>query len=110
MLADAILMLERARIIDFNGYFSARVPGTDHMLINPGKSVRSALTAADIVTVDMDEQPCRRRCRATDGVSHPCENLSPRPDVIAVAHTHSLRATLFCHRGKAGHHASCRTG
>ena len=45
MLADAILMLERAQVIDFNGHFSWRVPGRDCMLINSGRSVRSALTA-----------------------------------------------------------------
>ena len=60
-LADAILMMERAGIIDFNGHFSARLPGTDFMLINSGKSVRSALTAADIITIDMDGKPVDRK-------------------------------------------------
>ncbi|MDB5772107.1 MAG: class aldolase/adducin family protein, partial [Burkholderia sp.] len=54
LLVEAILMLERAQVIDFNGHFSARVAGTDHMLINSGKSVRSALTVDDIVTIDFD--------------------------------------------------------
>ena len=53
-LADAILMMERAEIIDFNGHFSARLPGTPHVLINSGKSVRSALTVADIVLIDLN--------------------------------------------------------
>ena len=56
-LADAILMMERAGIIDFNGHFSARLPGTEYMLINSGKSVRSALTATDIITIDMHGNP-----------------------------------------------------
>jgi hypothetical protein len=40
MLADALLMLERAEIVDFNGHMSARLPGTDRVLINAGASVR----------------------------------------------------------------------
>jgi L-ribulose-5-phosphate 4-epimerase len=89
------------------------MPGTDHMLINSGKSVRSALTAADIVTVDMDGN-------LVEGDAVPpmesyihAEIYRRHPDVNAVAHTHPFWSTLFCHRGKAypaGHHASCRTG
>ena len=54
MLVDGILMMERAQGIDFNGHFSTRVAGTEHMLINSGRSVRSALTVDDIVTIDLD--------------------------------------------------------
>ena len=50
-LADALLMLERAEVIDFNGHMSCRLPGTPHVLINSGKSVRSALTAAEVETI-----------------------------------------------------------
>jgi L-fuculose-phosphate aldolase len=53
-LADAIRMMERAKITDFSGHFSARVPGTEYLMINSAKSVRSALTVDDIVTIDMD--------------------------------------------------------
>ena len=53
-LADALSMMERAEVIDFNGHMSCRLPGTDHILINSGKSVRSALTADDIIEIDLD--------------------------------------------------------
>ena len=53
MLADALSMMEAAQIIDFNGHFSAR-SGPDSMLINSGASVRSAITAADIVEIDLE--------------------------------------------------------
>ena len=43
-LVDAIRMLERANVVDYNGHFSARV-GDNRMLINSGASVRGALTA-----------------------------------------------------------------
>lgn len=99
-LADAILMMERAGIIDFNGHFSARLPGTEHMLINSGKSVRSALTAADIIAIDMDGKPL-------DGADAPpmefhihAEIYRKRPDVQSVVHTHPLYSTLFTMAGK----------
>ena len=95
MLADALRMLERAGIIDFNGHFSARVPGSDRVLINSGASVRSALTAEDIVTIDLDGHPL-------DGDAPPpmefhihTEIYRRRPDVNAVVHTHPLWSTLF---------------
>jgi ribulose-5-phosphate 4-epimerase/fuculose-1-phosphate aldolase len=94
-LADALRMLEAAEVIDFNGHMSCRLPGTDHILINAGKSVRSALTAADIIAIDMDGKP-------VDGDVVPpmefhihTEIYRRRPDVNAVAHTHPLWSTLF---------------
>jgi L-ribulose-5-phosphate 4-epimerase len=99
MLADAILMLERAGVIDFNGHFSWRIPGRERMLINSGSSVRSALTGADIVTVDFDGKP-------VDGDAAPpmefhihSEIYRRRPDVGAVVHTHPLWSTLFSMAG-----------
>jgi L-ribulose-5-phosphate 4-epimerase len=99
MLADAILMLERAQVIDFNGHFSCRVPGRDQMLINSGSSVRSALTSADIVTIDFDGN-------LVDGDAVPpmefhihSEIYRRRPDVSAVVHTHPLWSTLFSMAG-----------
>ncbi|MDP3672171.1 MAG: class II aldolase/adducin family protein [Telluria sp.] len=99
MLVDALLMLERAGIIDFNGHFSCRVPGTELLLINSGKSVRSALTVADIVSIDLDG-------KLVDGDAVPpmefhihAEIYRSRPDVNAVVHTHPLWSTLFSMAG-----------
>ncbi|MGE5615762.1 MAG: class II aldolase/adducin family protein [Bacillota bacterium] len=99
MLADALSMMERAEVIDFNGHMSCRVPGTERVLINSGKSVRSALTADDIIEIDMDG-----RSVGTDVVP-PMEFhihtqiYRRRPDVNAVAHTHPLWSTLFSMAG-----------
>jgi L-ribulose-5-phosphate 4-epimerase len=98
-LVDAILMLEAAEVIDFNGHFSARVPGSDRMLINSGKSVRSALTADDIIMIDFDGKP-------VDGTVVPpmefhihSEIYRSRPDVNSVVHTHPLWSTLLSMTG-----------
>jgi L-fuculose-phosphate aldolase len=100
MLADALRMMERAEVIDFNGHMSCRLPGTSHVLINSGKSVRSALTADDIIAIDMEGRP-------VDGDVVPpmefhihTEIYRRRPDVNAVAHTHPVWSTLFSMTGQ----------
>jgi L-fuculose-phosphate aldolase len=100
MLADAILMMERAQIIDFNGHFSARIPGTDHMLINSGQSVRSALTADDIVTIDMDGNLIEGDAVPPMEFHIHSEIYRRRPDVNAVVHTHPFWSTLFSMAGQ----------
>jgi L-fuculose-phosphate aldolase len=74
---------------------SCRLPGTEHLLINSGRSVRSHLTAADIIAIDLDGKP-------VDGAEIPpmefplhTEIYRRRPDVNAIAHTHPLWSTLF---------------
>lgn len=98
-LADAIRMMERARITDFSGHVSARVPGTDYIMINSAKSIRSALTADDIVTIDLDG-------RLVEGADAPpmefhvhSEIYRRRPDVQAVAHVHTQWSTFFSMAG-----------
>lgn len=94
-LADAILMMERAQIMDFNGHFSARLPGTPHILINSGKSVRSAPTPEDIVTIDLDGRPVAGDAAPPMEFHIHASIYRRRPDVHAVAHTHPLWSTLF---------------
>ncbi|CAN5416022.1 class II aldolase/adducin family protein [soil metagenome] len=100
MLCDALTMLERAEIIDFNGHFSARV-GPDRLLINSGASVRSAMTVQDIVMIDLDG-------KLIEGTAVPpmefhihASIYRRRPDVNAVVHTHPVWSTLFSMVGKA---------
>jgi ribulose-5-phosphate 4-epimerase/fuculose-1-phosphate aldolase len=99
-LADALSMMERAEVIDFNGHMSCRLPGTEHILINAGKSVRSDLHASDIIAIDLDGKP-------VEGDEVPPMEFHlhsaiyrRRPDVNAVAHTHPLWSTLFSSAGE----------
>lgn len=98
-LADAIKMMEHARITDFSGHISARASGTNHIMINSAKSIRSALTAQDIVTIDLDGQ-------LVEGVDPPpmefhvhTEIYRRRPEVNAIAHVHTLWSTFFSMTG-----------
>ncbi len=99
MLVDAILMMERAQIIDFNGHFSTRIAGSERMLINSGDSVRSALTAADIIAIDFDGQPLDGRSPPMEFHIH-SEIYRRRPDVNAVVHTHPLWSTICSMAGQ----------
>lgn len=94
-LADALRMLEAAEVIDFNGHMSCRVPGTGHILINSGKSVRSRITPADIIAIDTDGKPVEGDVVPPMEFHIHTEIYRRRPDVNAVAHTHPLWSTLF---------------
>ena len=104
-LADALSMMEHAEVIDFNGHMSCRLPGTEHLLINSGKSVRSALTAADIIAIDLDGRPVGRDPQS-EATAPPMEFhlhaaiYRHRPDVQSVAHTHPVWSTLFSSVGE----------
>ncbi len=99
-LADALSMMERAEVIDFNGHMSCRLPGTAHILINSGKSVRSALSAGDIIAIDMDGKPVEGDVVPPMEFHIHTEIYRRRPDVNAVAHTHPLWSTLFSMAGE----------
>jgi L-ribulose-5-phosphate 4-epimerase len=99
-LADALRMMERAEVIDFNGHMSCRLPGTPHLLINSGKSVRSALGPADIIAIDMEGRPVEGDVVPPMEFHLHTEIYRRRPDVNAVAHTHPLWSTLFSMAGE----------
>ena len=99
-LADALRMLERAEVIDFNGHMSCRLPGTQHILINSGKSVRSALGAADIIAIDMQGKPVEGDVVPPMEFHIHTEIYRRRPDVGAVIHTHQYHAALLAAIGE----------
>jgi L-fuculose-phosphate aldolase len=93
-------MMERAEIIDFNGHMSCRLPGTEHLLINSGQSVRSALTAEDIIAIDLDGKPLQGDVLPPMEFHLHSAIYRRRPEVNAVAHTHPLWSTLFSMTGE----------
>ena len=97
-LAAALLMLERAEIIDFNGHCSIRT-GPERFLINSGRSVRSQLGPEDIVEIDLDGN-------LTSGADDPpmeyplhAEIYRRRADVQAIVHAHPKWSTLLSSAG-----------
>ncbi len=97
-LTQAITILERLGIIDFNGHFSTRLPDGS-ILINTGSSVRSAITADDFVVVGTNGE-------FSDNVPPPPKELpmhialyKARPDGHAVVHGHPKWSTLLSSAG-----------
>ena len=97
-LVDAIRMLERANVVDYNGHFSARV-GENRMLINSGASVRGALSASDIIAIDLDGKPLDGNVLPPLEFHLHSEIYRARPDVNAVVHTHPRWSTYLSMTG-----------
>ena len=98
-LIQAITILERLGIIDFNGHFSVRLPD-GNILINSGNSVRCALGTDDFVVVTAEGG-------VVDGAPTPPAELplhlaiyQSRPDVKAVVHGHPEWSTLLSSAGR----------
>ncbi len=96
-LLDALVMLERVGIVDFNGHASTRL-ADGRILINSGASVRSRLTAEDISTIDA-------RGENVDGATAPLERYihteiyTARRDVGSVIHGHPKWSTVLTSAG-----------
>lgn len=100
MLTQAITILERLGIIDFNGHFSVRLPD-GRFLINSGSSVRSAITPKDFVIVGkLGEIDANSPAPPKELPLH-LAIYKARPDVTAVVHGHPKWSTLLSSAGIA---------
>jgi L-ribulose-5-phosphate 4-epimerase len=97
-LADTIRMLERAELIDHSGHCSARRDGAS-FYINSGASIRSSLTADDIVAVDLNGTLVEGTARPPLELYIHAQVYRARPDVNAVIHTHPRWSTLLTMTG-----------
>ena len=97
-LADAIRMLERGELMDHSGHASAR-RDQGSFYINSGASVRSALTAADIVAVDLEGSLLEGTAKPPLELYIHAEIYRVRPDVNAIMHTHPRWSTALTMTG-----------
>jgi len=97
-LADAIRILARADIVDHSGHGSARRDG-ESFYINSAASARGALTADDIVAVDLDGNLIEGSARPPFEFHIHSEIYRVRPDVHAVMHTHPRWSTFLTMTG-----------
>jgi L-ribulose-5-phosphate 4-epimerase len=93
-LVDAIRMLARAEIVDHSGHGSARRDG-ETFYINSGASVRSTLTVADIVAIDLDGTLVEGSAKPPLEFPLHSEIYRARADVHAILHTHPRWSTLL---------------
>jgi ribulose-5-phosphate 4-epimerase/fuculose-1-phosphate aldolase len=99
LVATAGAVLYQQGLTDYLGHCSARVPGTDRVIIKPkhSKTVRSPaeLGPDDMIVIDLDGNLIE------GGDAPPAERFihteiyRARPDARAVVHTHQRAATLL---------------
>jgi len=73
-------------------HFSARVPGTEHILINPYGLMFDEITASNLVKIDLEgnvlDDPTGMGMNEAGFVIHGCVHLA-RPEINCVIHTHT---------------------
>jgi L-fuculose-phosphate aldolase len=83
-----------------DGNLSVRI-GTERALVTPSGYIKSLVTAADMVEVDLSGKPRRRGSRKpTSELDLHLRILRHRPDVHAVVHAHPPTATGFAVAGQ----------
>ena len=107
-VAESSRILDHQGLVDFHGHVSARIPGTNRMIIKPVLKAHNQVTARDLVEVDLDAyaagtgsqwDPSKQSGRVIDAPVPPRETMLhvaimlARPDVGSVVHTHQLIAT-----------------
>ena len=107
-VAESSRILDHEGLVDFHGHVSARIPGTNSMLIKPVLKAHNQVTAEDIIVVDLEAyaagsgsqwNPSLQKGRTIDNPLPPREAMIhvaimlSRPDVNSVVHTHQLVAT-----------------
>src|SRR5579871_1517300 len=94
-LADCTRIMVMQEIMDFSGHISARVPGTDRVLIQPRDTSRAGLTADDILVVDLNDNVLEGKGPAPSETALHTSVYKARPDAVAVCHGHPTMSTLF---------------
>jgi ribulose-5-phosphate 4-epimerase/fuculose-1-phosphate aldolase len=93
-LVEAIRMLARAEHIDWGGHGSLRRDAAS-LFINSGASIRSTLTADDIVAIDFDGGLQQGTAKPPLEFPLHAEIYRARPDVGAIVHLHPKWSTLL---------------
>jgi ribulose-5-phosphate 4-epimerase/fuculose-1-phosphate aldolase len=91
-------ILAKLELVDYLGHVSARVPGTDRVLIRARGSEQGNqlhMTARHVSLVDIDGVKIGGEYPVPDETKLHTEIYRARPDVQAVVHTHQPLATIF---------------
>lgn len=91
-------ILAKLEIVDYLGHVSARVPGTDQVLIRARGAEQGNqlnMTYKHVSLVNIDSVKIGGEFPVPDETKLHCEIYRVRPDVKAVVHTHQPLATIF---------------
>jgi L-ribulose-5-phosphate 4-epimerase len=94
-LAACTRLLVMQEIMDFSGHVSARIPGSDRVLIQPRDTSRAALTAEDILVVDLECNVLEGQGPAPSETALHTSVYRARSDAATVCHGHPTMSNLF---------------
>jgi ribulose-5-phosphate 4-epimerase/fuculose-1-phosphate aldolase len=94
-IAECTRMMVMAELLDYSGHISARIPGTDRVLIPPRDASRAGLTPDDMLIVDLDGKVLEGKGPAPTETAIHLGVYRAREDVQAVGHGHPPMSTLF---------------
>ena len=94
-LAMSSRMLFNAGLVDYSGHISARLPGSEHLLILPHPVSRATVSADDMVITDFNGKLIEGNYNAPSEVFMHARAYKARGDIQSVAHLHNhMVATL----------------
>jgi L-ribulose-5-phosphate 4-epimerase len=102
-IATGCRILAKLGLADYLGHVSARVPGTDYVLIKArGTDLGNLLemTPERVIMVDLEANHVEGKYRAPAETKLHTEVFKARPDVMGLAHTHQHLSTAFGAAGK----------
>ena len=94
-LSEATRIMVFAELLDYSGHLSARIPDTDHVLIQPRDASRAGLKADDILVVDLDGKLLEGKGPPPSETAIHLGVYRARSDVQAVGHGHPPLSVLF---------------
>jgi L-ribulose-5-phosphate 4-epimerase len=94
-LAEATRMMVMADLMDYSGHLSARIPNTNHVLIQPRDSSRAGLTADEILIVDLYGRLLEGKGPPPSETAIHLGVYRAREDVQVVFHGHPTLAVLY---------------
>ncbi len=94
-IATCTRLLVMQGVMDYSGHVSARIPGSDRILIQPRDTSRLALKGDDLLIVDLDGKIIDGRAPAPAETALHTSVYRARPDALAVCHGHPTFSTLY---------------
>ena len=94
-VAQATRMLATEGVIASSGHVSARIPGTDRVIIGPADVTRDILTADDVVIVDLSAKKIEGKRREPLETEIHTGIYRARSEVMAVVHSHPVHSVVF---------------
>lgn len=88
-------MMVMAELLDYSGHISARLPGTDRVLIPGRDASRAGIGVDDIVIVDLDGKMLEGNGPPPTETAIHTGVYRARPDIQVVGHGHPPMSTLF---------------